>query len=83
MNNNITIQISAKTYWGFKHFIDKNKINFMTHDEIIEETKDKMKKFFKDNNLLELKEGIDKLNLHIHDNINDSNNNIIYLCDKC
>ena len=81
---NVTIQISSKIYWGFKHYIDKKRINFMIYEDIIIETKQKMKQFFEENNLLELKEGIDKLNLHIHDLVGQlSDNNIIYLCDHC
>jgi hypothetical protein len=84
MNENITIQVSAKIYWGFKHYIDKKRINFMTYEDIVRETKEKMKQFFEENNLLELKEGIDKLNLYIHDLTGElSDNDIIYLCDHC
>ena len=32
---NVTIQISSKIYWGFKHYIDKKRINFMIYEDII------------------------------------------------
>ena len=84
MKDHITIQISAKTYWGFKNYIDKKLIDYMTYEDIVNETKQKMKQFFEENNLLELKEGIDKLNLHIHNLQGElSGNDIIYLCDHC
>ena len=42
-----------------------------------------MKNFFsKPHDLYILKNGIDKLNLHIHDKIEEGSN-IIYLCDHC
>lgn len=84
MKDHITIQISVKTYWGFKNYIDKKLIDYMTYEDIVNETKQKMKQFFEENNLLELKEGIDKLNLHIHNLQGElSDNDIIYLCDHC
>lgn len=75
------IQISANVYWGFRVDIPKELLFYMQIDEVISYVKHKMKSFFKLNNLLELAEGIDKLNLHIHDyNIEDPE---IYLCDHC
>ena len=55
----------------------------MTHEEIINQIKINMKKFFSNpHDLYILKDGVDKLKLHIHDEIKDTNN-IIYLCDHC
>ena len=78
----ITIQISAKIYAGFQYKIPKEIINNMTAEEIIKEVKVYMKNFFTNpHDLYLLREGIDKLELHIHDNI--PYNTIIYLCDHC
>ena len=53
----------------------------MTHKQIIDYTKIQMKDFFSTYNLLALKEGVDKLDLHIHCDEDFNNLNIIYLCD--
>ena len=77
----MTVQISAKTYTGFQYKIPKDIFNNMIFDEIVKETKDYMKLFFKQNNLYLLAEGIDNNGeLHFHDDI-PYNRDIIYLCD--
>ena len=73
------IQISAKLYWGFNIEIPNNKLITMTKDEIVDEIKSFMKTFFELYNLEELKNGIDLLNLHIHDDIIIGQT--IYVCD--
>ena len=73
------VQISAKIYWGFNIKISNNKIIIMSEQEIIEEIKNSMKIFFKIHGLEELKQGIEKLNLHIHDR--PALGQIIYVCD--
>ena len=79
----ITFQISAKLYAGFQHKIPFIIAKTMTHEEIINQIKINMKKFFSNpHDLYILKDGVDKLKLHIHDEIKDTNN-IIYLCDHC
>ena len=78
----INIQISAKIYAGFQYKIPKEIINNMTSEEIIKEVKIHMKNFFTNPyDLYLLREGIDKLELHIHDDI-PYNRPIIYLCDS-
>ena len=75
------LQISAKIYWGFQVNISKDLLSSMLIDDIIIYVKNEMKNFFKTHNLLELQEGVDNLNLHIHNfNIKDP---VIYLCDHC
>ena len=75
------LQISAKIYWGFCVEISKDLLITMEINEIVIYLKKQMKIFFKLHNLLELEEGINKLNLHIHNyNIEDP---VIYLCDHC
>ena len=75
------IQISAKIYWGFQVNISKDLLRSMKVDDIIIHVKNKMKNFFKTHNLLELQEGVDNLNLHIHNF--DIKDPVIYLCDHC
>jgi hypothetical protein len=73
------IQISAKLYWGFNIEIPNNRLITMTKDEIVDEIKSFMKTFFELYNLEELKNGIDLLNLHIHDDIIIGQT--IYVCE--
>jgi len=73
------IQISAKLYWGFNIEIPNNRLITMTKNEIVDEIKSFMKTFFELYNLEELKNGIDLLNLHIHDDIIIGQT--IYVCD--
>jgi hypothetical protein len=84
MNDNfITFQVSAELYCGFQYKIPFDIVKKMSNEEIIKEIKIHMKNFFsKPHDLYILKNGIDKLNLHIHDKIEEGSN-IIYLCDHC
>jgi hypothetical protein len=79
MEDSTKIQVSAKTYWGFNIEIPNNKLYLMSNIEIVEEIKKKMITFFKNHNLEELKEGVNNLNLHIHEPI--SLGQTIYVCD--
>jgi len=76
----ITVQISAKIYAGFQYKIPKDVIKNMTSEEIVLHTKKYMKNFFETYNLYLLKNGVDELELHFHDDI-PYNRDIIYLCD--
>lgn len=80
MNDFVIIQISAPIYGGFRYSIPKYFIETMTQDEIIKEVKIFMKNFFEIHNLFILKEGVDKLELHFHEEI-DKNKDVIYLCN--
>jgi hypothetical protein len=84
MNSEETIifQISAPIYSGFQYKIPKSNVEFMTSDEIIKEIKIYMKNFFESYNLYILHQGIDNLQLHIHENIT-IDKDIIYVCDHC
>jgi len=73
------IQVSANIYWGFNIEIPNNKLELMSETDIVEEIKNRMRAFFKKHNLEELREGISKLNLHIHDPIEIGRT--IYVCD--
>jgi hypothetical protein len=75
------VQISAKIYWGFSVDFDNKRLKNMGKKDIINEIKLFMKSFFHIHNLEELKEGIDKLNLHIHQDI--ILGQTIYVCDSC
>ena len=77
----MTIQLSAKIYAGFQYKIPKDVIKNMTSEEIILHTKKYMKNFFETYNLYLLKNGVDDLELHFHDDI-PYNRDIIYLCDS-
>jgi hypothetical protein len=80
MNNYTKIQISAKIYWGFNIEILNEKLNIMDDKDIVNEIKSIMKTFFLLHGMEELKEGVDKLNLHIHDRPT-SLGQTIYVCD--
>jgi hypothetical protein len=80
MNNYTKIQISAKIYWGFNIEILNDKVNIMSDKDIINEIKSIMKTFFLLYGMEELKEGVDKLNLHIHDRPTLLGQTI-YVCD--
>lgn len=86
ISDKITFQISAPIYWGFQAKIEKIDIyniptNFERIAYICNIMKILMSSFFSHHNLLELSEGIDKLNLFIHD-IPDilNTNEIVYVC---
>jgi hypothetical protein len=78
---NIVLQISAKTYWGYRYYYLIEEFKNTTNENIIKEVKEAMKLFFESNNLLLLKEGIDNLNLHLHRPENIKEGDIIYICD--
>ena len=84
----ILFQISANIYWGFqiklKRYLVKELIS-NSNDKLIKYIKNEMKSFFKNNNLLELNEGIDNLQLHFHYNMDEilESKEIIYVCDHC
>ena len=83
MSDFITIQVSAKTYSGFRHLISKDVIRNMSEKDIIDGVKNEMKRFFSSpHDLYLLKSGIDDLQLHLHDQM-PFENDIIYLCDHC
>ena len=78
----ITIKISTKVYAGFTYKIPKEIFIQMNTEEIIKEVKTYMKNFFTNpHDLFLLREGVDKLELHSHDDI-PYNRPIIYLCDN-
>ena len=79
----ITVKVCAKLYNGFEYKIEKEKYKKMNFKEIVDEVKTYMKNFFTNPyNLYELRDGVDKLDLHYHDDI-PHNRPIIYLCDDC
>ncbi len=77
----ITIKIRARPYTGFEYRVPKDIFKKMTSAEIVQEVKTYMKNFFTNpHDLPFLREGVDKLELHFHDDI-PYNRPIMYLCD--
>lgn len=82
MKHITTIQVSAKTYWGFQSEIETELFQNLPSSRIIEIVKSEMKSFFRLHNLKELEEGVDKLDLHLHRNETEIGlDNIVYACD--
>ena len=82
MDDIITFQVSAETYAGFKYYIPKIIANNMSSEDIIKDLKIYMINFFETHNLYLLKDGVNKMNLHIHD-FAPFREDIIYVCDHC
>jgi hypothetical protein len=78
IKNYITIQVLTPVYWGYTYKIHNSRIKYMTHQDIIRELKIDMKVFFHTHNLLELKKGIDNLDLHISNTLEP--NTVIFAC---
>lgn len=74
-----TFQISTPIYWGFRLEFDNSYLDFLTSQHIIKEITSHMKAVFHSLNLEELKEGVDKLNLYIHEPI--VRNQVNFVCD--
>lgn len=72
------VQVSAKHYWGFNVDFPNSRLMRMSKDDIVRELVEIMKIFFESHNLLELKEGVDQLDWHIHQNIVPGQT--IYVC---
>ena len=80
----ITFQISAETYSGFQYKIPYNICKNMTNEDIIKEIKINMKHFFTyPHDFYLLRNGIDDLQLHIHDDRPFNSNDIVYVCNHC
>ena len=78
----ITIKISDPIYWGFTYKIPLEYALSVEKQVIVEEMKKYMKNFFASHNLINLQEGVDKLNLHLHQEITNTNTEI-YICTHC
>jgi hypothetical protein len=79
--NTMKIYISAKTYAGFTIDIDNETYYKMTRDEVITHVKFAMKQYFTTpQDLYVLRDGVDKLKLHRHDD-DTQRKDYIYLCD--
>lgn len=79
-----TIQISAQLFSGFQYKIPTDLLKNMSNDEVIKETKIYMKNFFDTHNLWILKDKVDELEFHIHDDLEKlDETKILYLCDHC
>lgn len=78
----LKIIISDPIYWGFTYIIPLEYALSVNGNVIVEEMKIYMKNFFNSHNLLYLKEGIDKLDLHLHQDIKNTDK-VIYMCTSC
>ena len=78
----ISIKISDPIYWGFTYTIPLEYALSVEKNVIVEEMKKYMKNFFGSHNLINLQQGVDKLNLHLHQDITDINTEI-YICTHC
>jgi len=75
----ITIQVSAPKYWGYQYKIPRVYALNVSKEVLIQELKMNMKNFFNVHNLLELKDSIDTLKLHFHQDILP-HNTLVYAC---
>ena len=75
----ITLQISARIYWGYQYKVPYEYAISVSKEALIEEIKIDMKNFFTVHNLEELKEGVDNLHLHIHQDI-QSSQEVVFVC---
>ena len=90
--SDITFQISAKIYWGYKINITREELEviptkFEREQYVINMLKTSMESFFYFHNLQELAEGVKKLHLCIHDisdilnyEFEENKEPIIYVC---
>ena len=78
----ITITISDPIYQGFTYKIPLEYALNIKSNVIVNEMKKYMKNFFGYNNLVCLQEGIDKLNLHLHQDITHTDT-VVYMCTRC
>lgn len=69
-------QLSARWYWGLQVDVpyDTNP------SRLIDSIKQASKDFFLKHNLVELAEGVSKLDLHIHVPYTPNQNEIVYVC---
>lgn len=82
-------QISSQIFWGFQLVIDIEAVNNL--DDVIRIIKDDLKAFLTSGNLLELRDKVDTMKLHVHYPLNTwedivemtAEEDIIYLCDHC
>lgn len=77
----ITLQVSAPIYWGFQYKVPLVYAISVSMETLIKELQAHMKHFFSTHNLLELRDGVDKLHLHTHQTIISHTDNVIYLCN--
>jgi len=78
MSTSTRIEVSAPQYAGFNYQISDDEIPFMIEEDIVSQTKAIMKSFFDYHNLHSLRDGIEDLHLHIHQNIEPGNT--IWVC---
>ena len=78
----INITISDPIYSGFTYKIPLYYALNVNNDIIVDEMKKYMKNFFKYHGLVCLQEGVDKLKLHLHQDIKETDT-VVYMCTSC
>jgi hypothetical protein len=78
----LTITISDPIYQGFTYKIPLDYALNVDKSTIVNEMKKYMKNFFGSHGLNRLQEGVDRLDLHLHQDINSINTEI-YMCTHC
>ena len=75
-----TCQISCEYFWGFNKKLDIDVYN--TKEKIIENVINSLKEKLIENNLILLSEKLEKIknSYHIHDDLNYTNHDTIYIC---
>ena len=82
MDKLINITVSDPIYWGFTYKIPLDYAMNVNKDILVDEMKQYMKNFFGSYGLVYLQEGIDKLNLHLHNDIKETDT-VVYMCTHC
>ena len=77
-SDTLTVQVSAPHYWGFKYEIKYAYAEQMGKEGIIAALKVHMREFFEYHNLLDLRDNVAFLKLHIHDMLRP--NDVVYAC---
>ena len=76
-----TIQVSAPFFWGYQYIVTRDKALTTPRDELVEELKKDMGRFFRSHNLMLAAEQIPSLNLHIQGDL--VNDDTVYACCCC
>lgn len=89
-NQYVLFQISHHTFWGFQYKMHRSELENLTEEDIIKKVsqrgKEKMKSFFKENNLIRLSEMVDEIRLGMHyNNVREEINtaDVVYVCGHC
>jgi hypothetical protein len=76
-------QLSAELFWGFQ--VELDLAQFTTEADVIKEVKSQLKEFMLMGNLQVLAEEVDKLHLHLHQDLHSEHEqdlSVVYICDR-